>query len=147
MKKSKEDIPLQYFERNLLIIVFFLAFTAGFGFLTYKFFLDFNPLMFVCGVPTLILSFQTLWIVLNPYAIIFEDKFELKKTAISNKQWYFVDIKNVSEITPSGFDIEYNDGEIEHISTFGIRPSHKKKLRDTVYHYVCKSLVVERADD
>ena len=103
--------------------------------------------MFVCGVPSLILIFQTLWILLNPFVIIYEDKFEFKKTFFSNKQWYFIDIKNVSEVTPKGFDIEYNDGEIERISTFGIRASHKKPFRDAVYHYVCKSLVVERADD
>ena len=84
---------------------------------------------------------------LNPFAVIYEDKFEFKKTMFSNKQWYFIDIKNVSEVTSGGFDIEYNDGDIEHISAFGIRPSHKKAFRDTVYHYVCKSLVVERADD
>ena len=103
--------------------------------------------MFVCAVPTLILVFQTLWILLNPFAVIYEDKFELKKTMFSNKQWYFIDIKNVSEITSYGFDIEYNDGDIERINTFGIRPSHKKEFRDAVYHYVCKSLVVERAED
>ena len=74
-------------------------------------------------------------------------KFEFKKTMFSNKQWYFIDVKSVSEVTSSGFDIEYNDGDIERISTFGIRPSHKKAFRDAVYHYVCKSLVVERADD
>ncbi|MBP7808550.1 MAG: hypothetical protein KA163_04615 [Bacteroidia bacterium] len=147
MKKPKEDIPLQYFERNLLFTLFFVIITALFALLTYSLWLDFNPLMFICGVPTVILFFQTLWIMLNPFAIIYEYKFEFKKTMFSNKQWYFIDIKTVEEVSPKGFKIIYNDGDEEIISTFGIRPSHKKAFRDAVNHYVCKSLVVERAND
>ncbi len=147
MKKQKEDIPLQYFERNIVVILFFIAITALFGILTYSYFLAFHPLMFVLGIPTVILIFQTLWILLNPFAVIYEDKFEMKKTMFSNKQWYFIDIKTVSDVTPKGFTITYNDDDEEVISTFGIRGSHKKTFRDAVNHYVCKSLVVERADD
>lgn len=147
MKKLKEDIPLQYFERNVLFTLFFLGITGLLGFLTFSLWKNFNPMMFICGIPTTIMIFQTLWIMLNPFAVIYENKFEFKKTMFSNKQWYFIDIKSVSEVTASGFDIEYNDGDIERISTLGIRPSHKKAFRDAVYHHVCKSLVVERADD
>ena len=103
--------------------------------------------MFVLGVPTTILIFHTLWVFLNPFAIIYEDKFEMKKTMFSNKQWYFIDIKSVGEVETKGFKIIYNDDDEEIISTFGIRPSHKKAFRDAVNHYVCKSLVIERADD
>lgn len=147
MKKPKEDIPLQYFERSMLFTLFFVGITAGFAFLTYSLWKDFNPMMFICGIPTVILFFQTLWIMLNPFAIIYEDKFEFKKTMFSNKQWYFIDIKTVEEVNPKGFKIIYNDGDEELISTFGIRASHKKAFRDAVNHYVCKSLVVERAED
>ena len=147
MKKPKEDIPLQYFERNILFTLFFVGITGLLGLLTFSLWKDFNPMMFICGIPTVIMFFQTLWIMLNPFAIIYEDKFEFKKTMFSNKQWYFIDIKSVTEVTSSGFDIEYNDGDIEHISTFGLKPSHKKAFRDAVHHYVCKSLVIERADD
>ncbi len=104
-------------------------------------------MMFVLGVPSTILIFHTLWVFLNPFAVIYEDKFEMKKTMFSNKQWYFIDIKSVGEVTVKGFKITYNDDEEEIISTFGIRDSHKKAFRDAVNHYVCKSLVIERADD
>ena len=66
---------------------------------------------------------------------------------LSNKQWYFVDIKKVGEVEARGFKIVYNDDEVELISTFGIRASQKKKFRDAINHHVCKSLVVERAED
>lgn len=147
MKKRKEDIPLQYFERNVIIILFSLVLTGSFCFLTYWYFKAFNPLMFVLGVPSVILIFHSLWMLLNPFAVIYEDKFEMKKTMFSNKQWYFIDIKLVGEVTTKGFKITYNDDDEELISTFGIRNSHKKAFRDAVNHYVCKSLVVERADD
>jgi len=103
--------------------------------------------MFVLGIPSIILIFHTLWVLLNPFAVIYEDKFEMKKTMFSNKQWYFIDIKSVGEVTAKGFKIVYNDDDEEIISTFGIRPSHKQVFRDAVNHYVCKSLVVERAED
>ncbi len=147
MKKPKEDIPLQYFERSVLFTLFFVGITGGLSFLTYSLWKDFNPMMFICGIPTVIMFFQTLWIMLNPFAIIYEDKFEFKKTMFSNKQWYFIDIKTVEEVNPKGFKIIYNDGDEEIVSTFGIRASHKKAFRDAVNHYVCKRLVVERAED
>ena len=147
MKKEKEDIPLQYFERSIFYILFFVALTAFFVFLTYSHFKAFSPLMFIWGVPAIIMFFQTLLILLNPFAVIYEDKFEMRKTMLSNKQWYFVDIKKVEEVEARGFKIVYNDDEVELVSTFGIRASQKKKFRDAINHHVCKSLVVERAED
>ncbi len=147
MRKSEEDIPLQYFERNIMIVIVFLTITAFFGYMTYKSYAEVSPLLFIYGVPLIIFSFMSLWLMLNPYAIIYKDKFEIKKSLISNKFWYFIDIKSVDEISGPGFKIIYNDDDEEMISTFGIKPSHKKKFRDAVNHYVCKSLVVERADD
>lgn len=138
---------MQYFERNILILLVFIGITLGLSFLTYWYFKSFSPLVFAFGGPAVILFFQTLWIMLNPYAIIYEDKFEIKKSIIGNKQWYFIDIKAVSEVNEKGFVITYNDDEEETISTTGIRGSHKKAFRDAVNHYVCKSLVVERADE
>lgn len=146
MKKQKEDIPLHYFERNPLIIVIFLAITSVFSYFTYSYFVIVHPLAFVLAVPAVIFAFQTMWLMLNPYAVIYEDKFEIKRTLLSNKFWYFIDIKEVSGVTKEGFTITYNDDEVESVSTFGIRSSHKASFRDAVNKYVCKSLVVDRAD-
>ena len=104
-----------------------------------------NPLGFVLGVPCILLAFQTLWMLLNPYSIIYEDKFEVKRSGLSNKMWHFIDIKKVSEINGKGFVITYNDDDEELISTWGIRPSDKQKFRNAVNHHVCKSFV-ERED-
>lgn len=144
MKKEAEDIPLHYYERNLLFIIAFVAITAALGYYTYVYFSQVHPLAFIIGIPTMIFLFQTLWLLLNPFAVIYKDKFEIKRTLLSNKIWYFIDIKSVGEVTGKGFTITYNDDEVEMISTFGIRGSHKKEFRDAVNKYVCKSLVVDR---
>lgn len=127
--------------------IVFLTITAFFAYMAYVNYKVVSPLAIIYGIPFVLFFFQSLWVVLNPYAIIYEDKFELKRSVFSNKQWYFIDIKSVSEVTGKGFKIIYNDDDEEMISTFGIRPSHKKTLRDAVNHYVCKSLVIERADE
>lgn len=106
-----------------------------------------SQLTIIYGIPFVFSFFLTLWLMLNPYAIIYEDKFEMKRSILSNKDWYFIDIKSVSEVDGKGFKIIYNDDDVERISLFGMKPSHKKTFRDAVNHYVCKSLVIERADD
>lgn len=148
MKKREEDIPLQYFERNILVIAAFLTITGFFVYMAYLYYpqIKQNPFAVLWAIPGVIFGFQTLWLVLNPYAILYKDKFEIKRTLLSNKFWYFIDIKNVGEIKGRGFEISYNDDEMEKISTFGIRPSHEKNFRDAVNHYVCKSLVEDRDD-
>lgn len=145
MKKKKEDIPLAYFERSYVVLTAFLGITALLIYMSYAYFVAVNPVAIMIAIPAAILLFQCLWLILNPYAIIYEDKFEVKRTLFSSKIWYFIDIKKVGESTPRGFMIYYNDDDPERISDFGIRPSHKKKFRDAVNHHVCKSLV-ERED-
>ena len=147
MRKTKEDVPLQYFERNWLFTLVFLTITAFFAYMAYVNYKVVSQLTIIYGIPFVFFFFMTLWLMLNPYSIIFEDKFEMKRSILSNRDWYFIDIKSVTEVDGKGFKIIYNDDDEERISLFGMKPSHKKKFRDAVNHYVCKSLVVERADD
>lgn len=146
MKKQKEDIPVHYFERNPLIMLIFLTITSVFSYYTYSYFVVVNPMAFVLAVPAVIFAFQTLWLMLNPYAVIYDDKFEIKRSILSNKFWYFIDIKSVGDVNAKGFNITYNDDEVETVSTFGIRSSNKQAFRDAVNKFVCRSLVVDRAD-
>ncbi len=145
MKKKKEEIPLAYFERSYVVLTVFLGVTALLIYLSYHWIAAFNPFGVVTAIPASFLVLQCLWLILNPYAIIYEDKFEIKKSLFSTKFWYYIDLKKVGESTPRGFSINYNDDDLEKISDFGIRPSHKKPFRDAVNHHVCKSLV-ERED-
>lgn len=141
MKKEKEDKPLQYIERSILIILVILLIAVFFAVYAYKLFKETDPRAFVLGVPALVFGFQALWLGLNPFAVIYEDKFEIKRSFFSNKFWYFIDIKEVKEKEDKGFKIIYNDDEVEKIKFFGIRNSNKQIFRDAVNKYVCKSLV------
>lgn len=146
MKKLKEDKPLEYYERSYVWIVACLAILGILGYLIYGYIKDVNPIgSILMALPTLIMLFFTMWILLNPFAIIYEDKFEVQNTMVTNKVWHFIDIKKVSEIKGGTFIITYNDDDEERIRIWGIRPSHKQKFRNAVNHYVCKSFV-ERED-
>jgi hypothetical protein len=145
VKKQKEEVPLQYFERNYGVLAIALAITLGLSYWSYIYIVDVNAWGFMIGAPAVMMVFNTLWLMLNPYAIIYEDRFEIKKSVISNKVWYFIDIHKVSELKGSGFEIVYNDQDVEFVSITGIRPSHRTELRAIVNKYVCKSLV-ERED-
>jgi hypothetical protein len=145
VKKEKEEIGLEFFERNALLLALHILTSAALVYLVYVYIEEVNPLGFVIGVPAAIVSFQTLWIMLNPYAIIFENKIEIKRSMFSNKVWYLIDIKKVSEVKNRGFSITYNDDDVEVINIMGIRPSQLQKFRDAFNHHVCKSLV-ERDD-
>lgn len=141
MKKEKEDTPVQYIERNVLVIIVIAGISAFFAINAYLLFKEVDPRAFVLGIPALIFGFQALWLGLNPFAVIYDDKFEIKRSFISNRFWYFIDIKEVKEAESGGFRIVYNDDETEKISFFGIRSSQKKLFRDAVNKFVCKSLV------
>jgi hypothetical protein len=145
VKKQKEDVPLKYYERSYALLGTCLALTAIFGYWAYTLIRDVSAWGFIVGIPTVVLGYQTLWLILNPFAIIYEDKFEVKRSVIHNKIWHYIDLKNVSEPNAKGFDVTYNDDDKENVSTAGIRPSHRQEFRNTVNHYVCKSLV-ERED-
>lgn len=148
MNSSKnEDIPSVNIERNPLVLLISAAITALFIYLTYSSIFskeahEVNPMGFFLFVPTVVISYQTLWLLLNPYAIIYENKMEMKRTLFSNKEWQFVDLMKVSELQGNSLKIVYNDNEVEKISLFGIKPSHKSLMRQELDKHIAKSLQV-----
>jgi hypothetical protein len=87
-----------------------------------------HPFGFIAGIPGLILAFQLLWLSLHPFAVIFEDRFEITQSFIHKKQRYFTDIKEVTVRKGGHFFITFNDDEIEKINLFGMRGSHYQKM-------------------
>ncbi len=139
-------MPLANIERNPLVLLGSTALSAALVYLTYytifnKDVLQIKPVGFFLFVPTLIVSFQTLWYLLNPFALVFEDKLEIKQSLFHNKFWHYVDIKEVSSVKNGTFKITYNDHEIERMNLLGIKPSHKDLLREELNKQVQISLV------
>lgn len=85
---------------------------------------------FLVMIPASIFSFQALWWLLHPFALVFEDKLEIKQSLLHHKLRYFVDVKRISESKSGKLYITYNDDEMEALNLFGIKPSHVALLRD-----------------
>jgi hypothetical protein len=143
-KREEIETPEAYFERNPLILAGSILLSAALsGTVFYLFYYkDFEQhgWALVLTPPAIISGFQTLLFILNPYALLYKDKMELKKNMFSNKVWYFNDIERVSEVSNGSFNITYNDGEEERLNLTGIKPSQLKALRDELHKHVYLSL-------
>jgi hypothetical protein len=142
--KDEIETPECYFERHPMIVAGSVILSTGLiGAVLYLFmYKDFyaHGWALVLTPPATISGFQTLLFILNPYALVYKDKFELKKHLFSGKIWYFNDIERVSEVSNGSFDIIYNDGDVEKMKLGGIKPSHLQKLRDELHKHVYLSL-------
>lgn len=134
--KEEEGIRLVNIERNPLILLISAIFTAGVAFYNFQLFKDVNPLGFLIMTPTLLLLVQTLWLILTPFAIIYEDKLDIRQSFIHQKSRYFIDIKQISENKKGKVFIIYHDGEIEFINLLGIRSSHVALLKNEVEKFI-----------
>jgi hypothetical protein len=145
-KKDEVEIPECYFERNPLVVITSVLFTTTLVTSTLYLFYYKDIRSAGHGValalsPVAIVSlYQTLLFILNPFALLYKDKMEIKKNMFSNKIWYFNDIERVSEVSNGSFNITYNDGEVERLELSGIKPSHLKGLRDELHKHVYLSL-------
>jgi hypothetical protein len=144
-KTTQEEPPQVNIERNPIIIILSLLLTAGMMYYTFrslfaKEVMDINPMSFFLLVPTLILSYQSLWFILNPFGLIYEDKFELKWFAFGSKIWYFVDFKESKKLPNKQFYLVYNDNETQKMNLFGIRSSHIDLLNAELNKRIASSL-------
>ncbi|MDP3556002.1 MAG: hypothetical protein Q8T03_01435 [Bacteroidota bacterium] len=127
--KEKDEVALVNYDRNPLILLASIGISAILSYISVTFILDLNPWGFIIMIPAAFLSFQTIWLLLTPYAMVFEDKLELKRSLFSNKMLFFVDVKNVGSIKKSNLFISYNDNEVAKIKLFGIKSSQIAPLR------------------
>jgi hypothetical protein len=139
-KIEKEEIPLASIERSIpLLILIILASTAlmAWGITLLK---DVNPRGFLVLIPGGILSFQSLWLLLHPFALIYEDKIEIRQSFLHSRISYFVDVKKITQSKNGSLYITYNDDEVEKINLFGIRESQRSFLKDEFNRHVVQSL-------
>ncbi|MDI1354651.1 MAG: hypothetical protein PSX36_07020 [bacterium] len=139
-KAEKDEIALINIDRHPLM-VFMVALLAASVIYVGAFLLtNFNPWGFIIMVPGAFLAFYLLWLFLNPFALIFENKFEIKHSFLNHKARYFVDIKNVSRAKGNKLYITYNDDEVERVNLFGIRSSQIALLQTEIEKMVSQSL-------
>jgi hypothetical protein len=137
---QKEEIPLVNIERSPLFLLISVALCSVLIYFGYALLMAVNPWGFIVMIPATIVFFQLLWLFVNPYAIIFDDKIEFKQSFFHNKLRYFVDIKKISESKSGKIYITYNDDEMEALNLFGIKTSHAKLLKTEIEKFVSESL-------
>lgn len=126
---KKEALPRLNIERDPLFLLISVLISALIVFLGYRLLKDVNPLGFFVLIPGSILSFQSLWWLLNPFAQIFDDKLEIKQSLLHHKDRYFVDVKKITETKKGKLFITYNDDDVEELNLFGIKSSHRRFLK------------------
>lgn len=136
MKNSEEyETPKLNIERDPLLLLALTVLSAGLVLWDYLLFSAINPWGFLLMVPAAILSFQVLWLFLHPFALVFDNRFEIKHSLFSNKMHHFVDIKKLSE-SGGQLYITYTDDDIEKLNLFGIRKSHLDLLKAEIQSHI-----------
>ena len=134
--QEKDEVALVNIDRNPLILLLSIVISAVLGYFSYTFILDLNPWGFILMVPAVFLSFQTIWLLLTPFAMVFDDKLEIKRSLFRNKMFFFVDVKKVGAIKNSNLFISYNDDEVAKIKLFGIKTSQLETLKSELEKHV-----------
>lgn len=139
-KPEKDEIPLVNIERNPLLMILWILINIGTVLFTYSLFKNMNPWGFIVMIPAVIMTFLTLWLLLNPFAIFFEDKLELKQSFFNNSTLYFIDVKKVIDVKKGRLKIVYNDDDKDDFIIFGIKTSHKAVLKSHLESFVSESI-------
>lgn len=127
--REEEGTPLVNIERHPLVLIIFIAATAGLAWFNFELFKVKNPLGFIMIAPTTILFIQTLWLLLTPFAMIFEDRLDIRQSFFHQKRRYFADLRQAAINKDGKFFVVYHDDEVERINLFGIRNSHVSLLK------------------
>lgn len=135
--KNEKDEAKEYFERNILLVIAVLAAGLFLDWLSIHLLTNVNPWGTATAVPGVVLTLQGLWLVVNPYAVVYENRFEIKQSLFYHKEIYFLDLKTIiSKNNSKSLSVVYNDNEITPLVLFGMRNSHKelfyKKLQEKI---------------
>ena len=99
--------------------------------------LDVNPWGTATAIPGLFLTFQGITLIVNPYAIIYEDRFTINQSLIYNREFYYLDAKDFDS---SSNNLIYNDGDLQKLPLLGMRASHKKLFKKRLAEKINESL-------
>lgn len=138
--KNIEEEPKEYFERNILLVITVTASGLALDWLSIKLLLDVNPWGTATAIPGLILTLQAIWLIVNPYAVVYENRFEIKQTLMYNKEFYYLDAKAIGSKNSYSIKMTYNDGDLESLPLLGIRASHKQLFKDKLNEKISESV-------
>ena len=135
--KNKDEEPKEYFERSILLVAAVAVAGILLDWLSVNMLMNSNPWGSATAVPGLVLTLQALTLIVNPYAIVYEDRFEIKQSLIYNREFYYLDAKGLDEKSDK---LIYNDGDFERLHLLGMRASHKKLFKAKLLEKINESL-------
>jgi hypothetical protein len=138
--KNKDEEPKEYFERNILLVIIVTAVAVGLDWLAIQMLIDVNPWGSAVGIPSLTLTLQALWLIVHPYAVVYDDRFEIKQTLLYNKEFYYLDAKAIDGKSAIYLNLVYNDGDVDRLPLLGMRPSHKQKFKEKLAEKISESV-------
>lgn len=138
--KNKDEEPKEYFERSILLVVTITISGLLIDWFSIQMLLDVNPWGSATAIPGLILTLQALWLIVNPYAVVYEDRFEIKQSLLYNKEFYYLDAKSINSKSSMSFQLVYNDGDLDKLPLLGMRASHKEKFKARLTEKINESL-------
>lgn len=138
--KNKEEEPKEYFERNILLVIIITATALLIDWFSIKMLLDVNPWGTATAIPGLMLTLQALWFIVNPYAVVYNNRFEIKQSLLYNKEFYYLDARAIEMKKSNSLHLIYNDGDIEKLPLLGMRASHKQNFKDKLNEKIVESL-------
>lgn len=138
--KNKEEEPKEYFERSILLVVTVAISGLLIDWFSIKMLLDVNPWGSATAIPGLVITLQALWLIVNPYAVVYEDRFEIKQSLLYNKEFYYLDAKSINSKSSMSFNLVYNDGDSDKLPLLGMRASHKEKFKARLTEKINESL-------
>jgi hypothetical protein len=137
--KNEEDEPKEYFERSILLVIAITASGLFLDWLSIHLLMEVNPWGTAFAVPGMVLTLQALWLIVNPYAIIYADRFEIKQSLFYNREFYYLDAKDVEGKSPAALAMIYNDDEIEKLPLLGMRASNKELFKNKLSEKIAES--------
>jgi len=138
--KNKDEEPKEYFERSILLVISVTAFAILIDWLAIKMLIDVNPWGSAVGIPGLTLTLQALWLIVHPYAVVYNDRFEIKQSLLYNKEFYYLDSKAIEDTSNLSVRLIYNDSDSDKIPLLGMRASHKERFKTTLTEKISESL-------
>lgn len=138
--KNIEEEPKEYFERNIFLVA--IVAVSGFflDWLSITLLLDVNPWGTATAIPGLMLTLQGIWLIVNPFAIVYQDRFEIKQSLLYNKEFYYLDAKSIDDKKTQSVQLIYNDGDLENLHLLGMRAAHKQLFKDRLKEKIAESV-------
>lgn len=138
--KNEEDEPKEYFERSILLVIAVCGIGLFLDWLSIHLLIEVNPWGTAFAVPGMVLTLQGLWLIVNPYAIVYNDRFEIKQSLFYIREFYYLDAKGVEKKNAFTLGLIYNDDEVEKLPLAGMRESNKELFKHKLSEKIGESL-------